>query len=261
MTAPHEERRCRRGSWCVNRETTRSGQLLDDPTAGYCPADTTRLVLALDRLDALVDLLRLLHLPSLETRYRTDDTSRGAGAAPPILINEHADALTRLLDHEVSTNAELVAAAAGVPWDTQAAAALAPSTRIRQGCQLLGYRVEQWLRLPDNEYEARSLGTDPTDGHDPDTLDYLFGRWWVRRDGPAAANAILRLYQAALGATGGTPSDWVPVPCRHCGRRTLHRQHATGVVRCSSCGDTRTDDAHDAFVAAALQQRSALTAK
>jgi ribosomal protein L37AE/L43A len=42
------------------------------------------------------------------------------------------------------------------------------------------------------------------------------------------------------------------VPCGYCSSRTLRRDHHTGVVRCRTCGDTKTDDAYDAFLEAAL---------
>ena len=145
-----------------------------------------------------------------------------------------------------------------------AVAALAAASRlghrIQTGCQLLGYRIAQWLALGPQEYEARSLAERPEHGHHPDTVSFDAGRWWVLRDGPAAALTILDLHRRAIRFTGGGPADWMPVPCGYCSSRTLHRDHHTGVVRCRTCGDTKTDDAYDAFVAAALAAHTSVAA-
>jgi ribosomal protein S27E len=236
----------------TTEEVTLHGKLLDDPATGWCPPCISRLELALDELPALAELLDQLHEPTLEIRYRTDDCGGGGNPHPAIPLNEHSDALTRLIDHELATNAELVADAAGVDWDSQAAAAQRPASRIFDASRLLRYRIVQWLALPEQEYEARSLTADPRDGHDLDALDFVFGRWWVRRDGPAAAGEVLKLHRQALHFTGGAASDWVPVPCGHCGDRALYRQHTACTVRCRACGDTKSDDGHDAFLDAAL---------
>lgn len=227
-----------------------AGALLEDPGEVWCPSCVSGLALALDELPGLAVMLDQLHEPSLAQRYRDGGSTGVPGSIVP--LNEHADALLRLLDHELAANAELVADTAGVPWDSQRAAAQPPPARIQDAARLLGYRWDTWLQLPPNEYEARSLGADPRDGHDLDAIEHVFGRWWVRRDGPAAAAVILDLHRQAQWLTGGAASDWVPVPCSHCHDRALYRQHAACTVRCRSCGHTMSDGGYDAFLDAAL---------
>jgi hypothetical protein len=257
------DRRCRRGERCTHRdridtgtdndEPQFEGALLEDPRDGFCPACTTKLELALTELPRLFVAVHLLHNPSLAVKYRTDDIVAGTDPASPVLVNDFADALTRLLDHELSTWAEVVADIADVPWDSQLAAASRSGHRLQQACDLLQYRVVQWLRAGEHEYPARSLTEDPTAGHDPDTTTRYGRDWWCHRDGPAAAILVLRLHHQALRVTGGAPSDWVPTPCGYCHQRKLYREHHTLDVVCRACGDRKSYGAHEAFLEAALE--------
>jgi hypothetical protein len=282
------DRRCRRSERCVRREllthtstaecacschgrgphsacdddggcghlhqdvTVTLGVLLEDPRAGFCPACTGRLTLAFDELPTLYAQLNLLHLPSLAVRYRSDTITGATATGSPVLVDQVADALARLIDHELETWAEVVADLAGVPWDSQLAQRSRDGHRVQQAATLLSYRVVQLLAAGVHEYRARSLTDDPNHGHDPATTYEEFGDWWCSYDGPAAAGRILDLHHKAVRATGGGPADHIPVPCGYCSSRTLRRDHHTGVVRCRTCGDTKTDDAYDAFLEAAL---------
>jgi hypothetical protein len=259
-----EDRRCRRGERCLrsekhtraDEEITLGAQL--DLADGLCPACTSRLAFALDDLPDQYVRLHLLHLPTMEIRYRLEDITGGEETGPPVLVSEHVDGLARKLDHELRTWAEIVADIAGVPWDSQEATASRPGFRVQQSCQLLGYRLTQWLAAGVQEYPARSTGEDPTRGHDPDTTTRYRGDWWCHRDGLAAACDVLSLYGQALylasGGASASRSDHIPgVPCSYCSSTTgLRRDHFSGVVRCLHCDNTRSEAAHNEFVSAAL---------
>ena len=231
---------------------TVAGKLLDDPSAGFCYACQGRLGLALDELPALFARLALAHLPTMEITYDTEDLHPGGKLHPPIPLDEYADALARLIDHETRTAARMVADHAGVPWSSEAADGQRVGERVQQSCQLLAFRSVQWLTVGPREYRARSLTVDPQDGHGAHPVEQKAGDWWVTRDGPDQAMRVMDLWRKIKRVVGMEASDWVPTPCGYCSNRTLFRDHAICVVRCSTCGDTKTDDAHDAFVAAAL---------
>jgi hypothetical protein len=276
-----EDRRCRRGERCVRRDrhTTTTcgcrchlggafptcdqptgcgdthteasetviyvGALLEEPAAGFCGGCVPKLELALSELPKLYVQLTLLHLPSMTVVYRLDDITGGEATGPPIPLNEYIEALTSKIEHEASTWAEVVADTAGVAWDSQVAGASRPGHRMQRACQLLGYRIAEWLRAGTHEYPARSVTADPLHGHDEDTTTRYGRDWWCHRDGPAAALDVLSLHAQAIRATGGAPADREPVPCRYCGERELRREHEACVVVCRSCGDRQSDDAYD----------------
>jgi hypothetical protein len=177
-----------------------------------------------------------------------------------VLLSEHVDGLARKLVHELRSWAEIVADLAGVPWDTQEADACRPGFQLQQACQLLGYRLVQWLAAGPHEYRARSAGVDPTHGHDPDTTTRFRDDWWCRRDGLTAAVDVLSLYAQALYLTSGAAfasrADHMPgIPCSCCGSvGTLRKDYYSGVVRCSrsDCNNERSVPAHNEFVSAAL---------
>lgn len=262
-TPTHEDRRCRRGERCARRARVDTptepdgpvvftGTLLADPRDGFCPGCTGRLELALSEFPRLYASLNLLHLPSLAVRYRPDDITGGGLLHSPTLLNDHVADLALAAAHELDTWAERVADLAGVDWDSQLAARSRDGHRVQVACQLLGYRVVQWLRAGEHEYRARSAHEDPTRGHDPNTITAWAGDHWCRLDGPAAAIRFLDLHRQAVRLTGGAPSDHVPVPCGYCGAMELRREHTACIVRCRACGSPQSDDAYEAVIAAAL---------
>lgn len=262
---PDPDRCCRRDQRCAFRtvlldeDGERAGwqpALLDDPADALCRGDVARLTAALGELPELVARLHALHLPSLAVKYRDMDISGGGELHPPIPLDVHADALIRLIDHEVSFWANVVAVRVGLTatgdWNTDLAGALPQGQRIQEGAQLLAFRVDTWLREGPREYEARSLGARRWDGHDEDTTTRRGAEVWCQRDGATAAVHLLDLHAKAQRATAGDASDWLPTPCGHCGARTVFRRHLLGHVRCRSCGDTKSDKGYDEFLNAAL---------
>lgn len=231
------------------------GRLMD-VADGLCPSCSGRLGLALDELPRLVAELSLASIPTMEVQYRTVDITSSAPLYPPIPIDEQADALIRLIDHEVTTWAELVADAAGLAWSSADAAASRWGHRIQASCQLLGYRRDQWLALPAHEYRARSLTVNPWSTAGEDDVTRYGDDYWCSRDGVDAAVLVLDLHHRASRFTGGGAADHIPIPCGYCNNRTLRRDHESGVVRCRTCGDTKTDDGYDTFLLSALNLHS-----
>lgn len=242
----------------TTEQERRRGALLEHAD-GLCPGDTSRLVVALANLPDEYARLHLLHLPSMAIEYRTDDITGGEALSAPIPMSEYVDGLARKLVYELRTWQEIVADIAGVPWDSQEADACRPGFQLQQACQLLGYRIEQWLTAGVHEYRARSVTDDPTHGHNPETTTRYGDDWWCHRDGLDAACDVLSLYGQVLhltsGAASASRSDHIPgVPCSYCLSTTgLRRDHFSGVVRCRHCDNERTMAGHNEFVAAALK--------
>lgn len=215
-------------------------------TLGYLPGDVAELTTLL--------------VPSMQVvAYRDPDmpTQPRTKKHPPLPLDGNAEALRALIDHEITTWAELVAAETGVAWDSHEAAHQRLGMRVQRGCQLLAHRLEWLLGIPAQEYECRSTGEHPTDGHDLDQVTYDGRRYWLRRDGIDAALLFLDLHRQVERFTGRAPSDRCPVPCPHCRRQALHRVHArtvvagglrhgtAGQVVCRSCWREMSDDDYE----------------
>jgi hypothetical protein len=258
-----DEARCVRGQDCEEAalvedpdqpgERYRVGALVHD--GPLCPTCLRHIGYALGSIPWDVAELTTLLVPSMEVRYRDPDMPTGPGGKkhPPLELNVHAEALRALIDHEVTTWAEFVAEEAGVPWDSSTAAAQRLGRRVQDGCQLLAHRLPWLLGIPEREYEARSTGEHPTDGHDPDQITYDGSRYWLRRDGVTAALLLLRLHEQVQRFTGRAPADRLPVPCPACLLRGLHREHPRGAGRpgrvvCRACWREMTDDAYEHLV-------------
>lgn len=263
MTPP-DQPRCPAGARCALRKpivdeagarTGWEGAPLDDPTQGLCAADSGRLRYTLGQLPELVARLHVAHLPNLAVRYRAMDITDGEERLP-IPLNEHADALTRLLDHELRTWADAVADTAGLveagEWHPDLWDRMRVGVRVTQACELLHHRHTQWLAHGPIEYRARSLGAHRVDGLDEDAVTFNGRDAWITRTGGEAAAHLLGLANRARTLAVPDGTDWIPVPCRRCKARRLHRHHRRRLVVCHGCGDERTDDAHDEFLAAAL---------
>lgn len=233
-----------------------------EPGDGLCVADTHRLLHTLGDLPRLVARLHVAHLPAMAVRYRSLDFTDGAERIP-IPLNEHADALARLLDHELQTWADAVADAAGMveagEWRPELWDRMRVGVRITQACELLHYRHAQWLAHGPLEHRGRSLADLPS--HGLDDLPGVVDRYdvWITRTGGQAAAVVLDLAERARRFTVPDGTDWIPVPCGGCGARKLHRHHTDRVVRCHRCGRESTDDQHDAFLAAALGETPDVT--
>lgn len=237
-------------------EKWQTGAPTDDP---FCEVCLRHLRYTLGLLPGDVAELTTLLVPSMQVSYRDPDMPAPTRSKkhPPLPLDGNAEALRALIDHEITTWAELVAAEAGVPWDSELARRQRQGRRVQDGCQLLVYRLPWLLGMPEQEYEARSTGEHPTDGHDPDEVT-VFGRhYYLRRDGVSAALLILDLHRQVERFTGRAPSDRLPVPCPACSRQALHRVHKRAVVAggvrlgeastvvCRCCWREMSDDDYD----------------
>lgn len=259
------DRGCRRGLRCAARTPAvdpagvRTGwvpALLSHPSDGFCPPCRGRLRGALTELPDLMGRLDGMHIPTLAVRLRHVLTS-GGDPHPAVPLNLLADALSRRIDVETATAAGHVADAAGVTWSSLAAVRSRPWDRVTRSTQLLHYRAGLWLAMGGRDYRARTLGDDPSRGYDPDEVTRHGPDVWTVRDGPDQASVILDLHRAADRFTTGNPTDWLPNPCGRCGARTVFRRHFKGTVECRSCGDSKSDGMHDAFLVAALTRTAA----
>lgn len=256
---------CAAGTRCTLRQpeyapdsTVRVGwqpATLTDAADGLCAADTGRLLYTLGEMPELVARLHVAHLPNLSVRYRQVEYTDGTENLP-IPLSEHADALIRLLDHEIHNWADAVADQAGLTetgeWQPDMWDRMRVGVRIVQGCELLHYRHAQWLAHPLMEYRARTAGSHRVHGLDDERVTFNGRDAWITRSGAEAAAHLLDIAQQARGFTVPQGSDWVPIPCGRCGGRRLHRHHQDRCVVCYGCGRVTTDDQHDSFLAAAL---------
>lgn len=278
-TSDEDERRCRRGEHCALRALTRDhngeatgweATLLADPARVWCDPCRGRLFRALRTIPALTrDLCATLAVEArLSAQYDTSSTP-GQLDHSPVPLNLTADAILRLLDHELTTWADEVAALAGLvaagEWATSRPNPGDPDPtgvallRVEQGCQLLAFRLGEWITAPPLEYPARSLTTDPTRGH-PETVR-AGGDWWCTRTGEQAALTVLDLFRTLERVDAARPRDpnrpeRVREACPHCQARRVYRHHNLAVYWCHGCSKQWHEDTHITVLDTLLAQQT-----
>lgn len=250
---------CVRGRACADRRST------VDPDFGrvtvgapsrqpLCDTCIRHLGYTLVALPLDVAELGALLVPSMAVRYRPPDMPAPTRVKlhAPLPLDGSAMALQDLIDHEVTSWAESTADAAGVPWDSRLEDRTRQLHRVRNGCQLLAYRIDWFLALPPTAHRVRSAGEEPTDGWPDEQRARMdmdpHGEWWIDRDGTEGALALFDLHRQVEGFVGRTPADRCPVPCPACERRALVREHRSRRVVCRYCWRPMTDDAYEQLV-------------
>jgi hypothetical protein len=242
---------CRRGTDCAERTPVynsageRTGWTPAMAFAPLCGGCRRTLAASLQELPAAVEAVSLEQIPTLEIVYRTDDCNGGGNIHPPIPINTHFDAVTRLVDHELSAWAEFVAEYIRLPWSSKWAEMSRSGDRISKACTLLALHLDDFLAIGDREYRARSLGENPWSGHDPRTTRRDASDWWCVLDGPAAGIRLIDLHRACQEITGAIATTRLKTLCRHCKRRTLNRDYTRNLITCSNCNDSMSDRAYE----------------
>lgn len=252
----HDDRRCRRTTTCTWHELVRNpdgeatgerrGALLEHPGAVWCDGCRGRLSIALDELPGIFAGYTLARPPSASTRYDATKTSGGGHLDhSPVPLELRWDAAHRYVEHEAGVWADVVADTVGLveagEWNGD------PS--LREACQLLGYRMDQWLPLPAIEYRARSIGDEPWRGHNPDTTTRDGRDWWCTRDAATAAAELVDLHRGLVRAraeylTSTHRGEWTNHTCVRpaCGSREVFYERSRSLYRCRSCGGTATED-------------------
>ncbi len=193
-------------------------------------------------------------VPSMAVRYRAPDmpTQPRVKLHAPLPLDGSAMALQSLIDHEVTSWAESVADAAGVPWDTGLAGRSRQLHRVHNGCQLLAYRTDWLLALPAVRHRVRSAGEHPLDGWPEDLrarMDFDdHGEVWIDRDGTEGALTLFDLHAQVEGFVGRATGDRAPMPCPKCERRALVREHRSGRVTCRYCWREMSDAHYEELV-------------
>lgn len=274
-----DDRRCRRGEHCALRTLTRDPDgeatgweavLLADPTRIWCDPCRGRLFRALHTIPGLTtDICADLTVETrISARYDTASTP-GQLDHSPVPLNLTADALLRLLDHELTTWADEVAARAGLvatgEWATTRVAPGTPDPttvallRVRQGCQLLAFRLGEWITAPALTYQARSLTADPRTGHTAPTASG--GDWWCTRTGEDGALTVLDLFRTIERVDAARPRDpnrpeRVREACPHCHTRRVYRHHNLAVYWCHACSKQWHEDTHITVLDTLLAQKT-----
>jgi hypothetical protein len=228
----------------------------------FCDACSHHLDYVLEHLPVAVEpLAAIARHVTFEIHYRTIDIHHGSGALhSPVPLDVQRDAVVRLALHVAETWAEIVTTDAGRDWDQQAAQRATVYRRMSDACRVLRYRMPEWLDVGPRTVRARSLTVNRWDGHDVEQLTRYGGDLWTKSTGAEAAVDLVRIHDAATSLDPGLQrDDSAPGVCRHCHRSgVLAFVHDLGIVKCSACGDSRSEKAYtgdepaDPYLAAAL---------
>lgn len=254
MTELH---RCLAGHRCGDSETHTDPETGDKTTLGATLYQRGLCTICVSRADSVVatglpldmDDLDELLVPTGAQRLRDPDMPAQPHmrkAAPRLPLQEHPFALMELIVAETGFWAKSTADAAGVDWSVEAAARLPAREQVVQACQLLHYRIHEFVRLPTQRHPARSLKIRRAAGHDEDTTTRDTRDYWCHRDGPQGALVLVDLHRRALGIAGHLPSDRLGTPCPRC-HRPLYREHHNNQVVCRYCDHRLSDTAYESF--------------
>lgn len=255
--------RCRAGRKCGDGENTtdpdtgehvRLGAVVFTPHA-LCGICTNRLGYGLGSLPLDVIELSKLLVPATAPRLRDPDLPpqphmRKAG--PRLPLQENPFALQQLIDQETGFWSASVAAAADVEWSVEAAGQLRQFDRVAQACQLLKYRITQFVELPVQRHPARSLKVGRAEGHDPDTITRGPDEYWVDRDGVTGALLLMDLHRRTLRLAGRHPADRLGTPCPKCETQSLFRERHNNQVICRRCDRPMSDADYEQLLALSL---------
>lgn len=257
-----DRRRCARGSRCedaldvVTESGAKSweGQVTGNEDHAFCPTDVRYLRYALAGLPLDCAELTLMLAPTLAITYRPPDEPDQPRVKlhAPLPLRAAPEAVRALIDHEITSAAEATAAEAEMSRATYLAeVGMRIGARVQLACKLIDGHLDHFLGLPLQWDQVRSAGEDPRDGWDDDAKARMRqdpqGHWWIQRDGTDRALAIFDLHRQVEHLAGRTRTDQA-IPCPHCERPALRREHRENRAVCRSCWTPMSDDDYDLYV-------------